>query len=394
MKGINAFLFLTKGITLNLIRFIHQKLVILFLVLSATCFIIASCSKDQPVKKNPYLVTSTRAMLKEIVKVKLINIDKDTPISIDFGDGTVKDGIVSDEITHSYNKSGDYTMNINAGEYNIQKRIRIYNLLALTEAMKQFRDPNYKKVWVMAHRARTSNMKIPENSLSAVAAAIKSGAEIIECDTHITKDGVVVVCHDQTINATTNGTGDITQMNYEEIQKYNLKDRQGNITDEKIPTLEEFLKAGRGRIYFDLDYSPRTASTKQVMDIVQELDMMESVFFYCNSEEKVKEVLEINQNAHAYPWVGYHKPLVGLQGNYFIQGSYLTNGTSTDVSSGISDGMLVSIGMLAWTGSDVSETEFKEEYLDELLNLYPEVKMIMTDLPKELINALENRGKR
>ena len=56
--------------------------------------------------------------------------------------------------------------------------------------------------------------------------------------------------------------------------------------------------------------------------------------------------------------------------------------------------MLVSIGMLAWTGSDVSETEFKEEYLDELLNLYPEVKMIMTDLPKELINALENRGKR
>ena len=356
--------------------------------------ILTACSDEDSVKKNPYLSTCTRAMLKEAVEVRFLNLDKNTNIHIDFGDGTIKEGMSTDVITHKYTQSGDYTMNVTAGEHKIQKRIRVYNLLALTEAMKQFKDPNYKKVWVMTHRAHTTDLTIPENSIPSVSAAIKSGAEIIECDTHVTKDGVVVVCHDQTLNATTNGSGDITKMTFEEIQKYNLKDRNGNLTDEKIPTLEAFLKAGRGKIYFNIDYSPRTASTKQVFDIVKKLEMTESVLFYCNSEQKVKEVLDLDQDAHAYPWVGTHKALVGLPGTYFIQGSYMTNGKSTDVSKGIADGMIVSIGMLAWTGSDVSEYELNETYLEDLLAIFPDVKMIMTDVPKELIKALKQRGKR
>ena len=150
-----------------------------------------ACSDDDPVKKNPYLQTSTRAMLKEVVEVVFNNIDSNTDVTVDFGDGTVKEG-----------------------------------------------------------KAATP---IPENSISAVEAAINAGADVIECDTHLTSDGVVMVCHDQTINATTNGTGDITKMTYAEIQQYNLLDRNGRVTDEKMPTLQEFLKAGRGKIYFNLD---------------------------------------------------------------------------------------------------------------------------------------------
>ena len=353
-----------------------------------------ACSDDDPVKKNPYLQTSTRAMLKEVVEVVFNNIDSNTDVTVDFGDGTVKEGKAATPITHAYTQSGDYTMLVTAGEHAVQKRIRIYDLLALTEAMKQFRDADNKMVWAMTHRSHTTDKTIPENSVSAVEAAINAGADVIECDTHLTSDGVVMVCHDQTINATTNGTGDITKMTYAEIQQYNLLDRNGRVTDEKMPTLEEFLKAGRGKIYFNLDYSPRTASTKQVFDIVKKMEMMESVFFYCNSEQKVKEVLDLDKDAHAYPWVGAHKALVGLPGTYFIQGSYMTNGKSTDMSKGIADGMIVSIGMLAWTGSDVSEYELNEEYLDDLLTIFPDVKMIMTDVPKELIKALKQRGKR
>ncbi|MEB3374949.1 hypothetical protein SFC43_22635 [Bacteroides sp. CR5/BHMF/2] len=43
-------------------------------------------------KKNPYLQVSTRAMLKEVVEVKFNNIDGNTDITVDFGDGTVKEG--------------------------------------------------------------------------------------------------------------------------------------------------------------------------------------------------------------------------------------------------------------------------------------------------------------
>ena len=204
--------------------------------------ILTACSDEDSVKKNPYLSTCTRAMLKEAVEVRFLNLDKNTNIHIDFGDGTIKEGMSTDVITHKYTQSGDYTMNVTAGEHKIQKRIRVYNLLALTEAMKQFKDPNYKKVWVMTHRAHTTDLTIPENSIPSVSAAIKSGAEIIECDTHVTKDGVVVVCHDQTLNATTNGSGDITKMTFEEIQKYNLKDRNGNLTDEKRKEVIQLLQ--------------------------------------------------------------------------------------------------------------------------------------------------------
>ena len=178
-----------------------------------------ACSDDDPVKKNPYLQVSTRAMLKEVVEVKFNNIDGNTDITVDFGDGTVKEGKAANPITYAYTQSGDYTLHVTAGQYEVQKRIRIYNLLALTEAMKQFREPDNKKVWVMTHRAHTSDRTVPENSVSSVEDAIDSGAEVIECDTHVTSDGVVVVCHDQTINATTDGTGDITKMTYAELQK-------------------------------------------------------------------------------------------------------------------------------------------------------------------------------
>ena len=115
------------------------------------------------------------------------------------------------------------------------------------------------------------------------------------------------------------------------------------------------------------------------------------MFFYCNSEAKVNEVLTQAPKAQVYAWNGNHKPLVGLSGNYFIQGSYLTNGKSTNVSGAISDGMLVSINMLSATGSAVSEYDLNETYLDELLTIYPSVCMIQTDVPELLIEALAER---
>ena len=160
-----------------------------------------ACSDDDPVKKQ----TSTRAMLKEVVEVVFNNIDSNTDITVDFGDGTVKEGKAATPITHAYTQSGDYTMLVTAGEHAVQKRIRIYDLLALTEAMKQFRDADNKMVWAMTHRSHTTDKTIPENSVSAVEAAINAGADVIECDTHLTSDGVVMVCRQSMLRLTAQG---------------------------------------------------------------------------------------------------------------------------------------------------------------------------------------------
>lgn len=61
---------------------------VILCVCGITCI---ACSDDDSVKKNPYLQTSTRAMLKEVVEVKFNNIDGNTDITVDFGDGTVKE---------------------------------------------------------------------------------------------------------------------------------------------------------------------------------------------------------------------------------------------------------------------------------------------------------------
>ena len=64
-------------------------------------------------------------MLKEVVEVKFINIDGSTDITVDFGDGTVKNGKAAEAVTHAYTQSGDYILHVTAGQYEVQKRIRI-----------------------------------------------------------------------------------------------------------------------------------------------------------------------------------------------------------------------------------------------------------------------------
>lgn len=86
---------------------------------------------------------------------------------------------------------------------------------------------------IYGHRGYSA--KYPENTLLAFQKAIEYGADGIELDVHLTKDKKIVVCHDETIDRTFNGKGDIAKMNFDELRKY---DSHG----QKIPTLEEVFE--------------------------------------------------------------------------------------------------------------------------------------------------------
>ena len=75
----------------------------------------------------------------------------------------------------------------------------------------------------------------PENTLRGIKKAIKVGVDAIEIDIHKTKDNQIVVCHDDSIDRTTNGKGKILDLNYNEIKKYRTKKQQ------KIPLLQEII---------------------------------------------------------------------------------------------------------------------------------------------------------
>lgn len=96
------------------------------------------------------------------------------------------------------------------------------------------------KVQIIAHRGAAGFA--PENTLAAVKKAIELNSPLIEIDVHMTKDGEVVVIHDDSIDRTTNGKGQVKDFTLKEIQQfdagtwYNKK-----FKDEKVPTLQQVL---------------------------------------------------------------------------------------------------------------------------------------------------------
>lgn len=92
------------------------------------------------------------------------------------------------------------------------------------------------QIW--AHRG--SSTQAPENTLEAFELAIGQGADGIELDVQLTADGVVVVCHDETTDRTSDASGAITAMTLEELRRANFNNRMDGFNC-RIPTLAEVL---------------------------------------------------------------------------------------------------------------------------------------------------------
>lgn len=98
-----------------------------------------------------------------------------------------------------------------------------------------------KKVTLTAHRGWRA--KYPENTMRGFREAMKLDIDGIEMDAHMTKDYRIVVCHDATLDRTTNMTGSICNMTLEEVRKADAGIKFGEeFKGEKIPTFEEFLE--------------------------------------------------------------------------------------------------------------------------------------------------------
>ena len=93
---------------------------------------------------------------------------------------------------------------------------------------------------VIAHRG--ANLVAPQNTLEAFRKSIEIGCDGFETDIHLTKDGIPVVCHNFTIDETSNGVGAIKDMTLEELREFDFGKYKGpEFEGAKIPTLDEFL---------------------------------------------------------------------------------------------------------------------------------------------------------
>jgi glycerophosphoryl diester phosphodiesterase len=94
---------------------------------------------------------------------------------------------------------------------------------------------------------------MPENCIATYANTLKYSYSMMEIDPRYTKDSVMVIHHDPTLNRTTTGTGKVIDYTYNELKELRLKDKKGHPTQYQIPTFEEVLEWGRGKTIFVLD---------------------------------------------------------------------------------------------------------------------------------------------
>lgn len=97
-----------------------------------------------------------------------------------------------------------------------------------------------------AHRGFSG--RYPENTMLAFQKALEAGCEGIEFDVHLTKDGKLVIIHDEAIDRTSNRHGLVKDMTYEELCQVDFSYRwAGQVPFQKIPTLEEYFELVKDR---------------------------------------------------------------------------------------------------------------------------------------------------
>ena len=186
--------------------------------------------------------------------------------------------------------------------------------------LRELNNPKSDSVFVISHRADWRNF--PENSLEAIESAIQMGVDIVELDVHRTVDGELVVCHDKTIDRTTNGKGKISELTLDYIRTRNLRAGHKIVTRFKMPTLEEALDVCKGRILINIDKGINYYD--QIMDMLVKRNMVDQVIIKSSkSAASMKEFFaQHDKNMLYMPVVNYNTKSWGKHEQLFNE--YLT----------------------------------------------------------------------
>jgi len=161
---------------------------------------------------------------------------------------------------------------------------------------------NNPAMLVIAHQGGDGER--PSNTLLAFQHAVDIGVDVLEMDIHSTRDGVLVVIHDDTIDRTTDGSGRIQDYTFAELQAFDtayhwptLDDEEGRPTDEfpyrgqgvTIPALEDVLRAFP-QMPMVIEIKQRTPSIAQPFcELLRATGMAEQVVIASFHGESIRE---------------------------------------------------------------------------------------------------------
>jgi len=122
---------------------------------------------------------------------------------------------------------------------------------------------------VSAHRGGMVYAGYPENCIETYEYVLQYTPAIIECDVAMTKDSVLILIHDNTIDRTTTGQGEVSTLTWAEIQQVQLEDNFGTITDFEVPLFSEVLEWAANKTVLTVDVK-RSVPFEKVVALIEE----------------------------------------------------------------------------------------------------------------------------
>lgn len=176
------------------------------------------------------------------------------------------------------------------------------------------------KTQVWAHRGASGYA--PENTMNAFELAIKQNANGVELDVQLTKDGKLVVIHDERIDRVTNGKGFVKDYSYDELEAFSCKDVFNDSQNIKIPTLEEVLELLEPsglivNVELKTGIFQYPSIEKKALETVKRLKMEDRVIYSSFYHPSILKIKEMDSSAnvgllYADGFIGVSEYTIGL----------------------------------------------------------------------------------
>lgn len=272
--------------------------------------------------------------------------------------------------------------------------------------LAEMNDPTSDYVIVASHRGDWRNY--PENSIPAIESVIRMGVDIVEIDLKMTKDSVLVLCHDKTIDRTLNGKGLVSDFTLDSLKTLRLR-RAHNVTTDslRIATLEEALTVCKDRIVVNLDHAWNYYDA--ALEVAKKVGVVDQILMKGKKplkevEEKLASheenfmympIIDINKRPGKKLFNQYKELGVGTQIAYEVCWQKTDDSVLNCMKDIIDGGSKVWVNTIWGTLCDYLDDDAAYELGPD--NYYGKVvdmgaTMIQTDRPEFLISYLRSRG--
>jgi glycerophosphoryl diester phosphodiesterase len=133
---------------------------------------------------------------------------------------------------------------------------------------------------VIGHRGASA--AAPENTLAAFQRAVELGADAVELDVKLSRDGALVIMHDETVDRTTDGKGKVCDLTLADFKRLDAGSWKGpQFAGERVPTLAEVFEAVGQRLWINVEltnyYAGRDNLVPAVVGLIQKMSMQRRV---------------------------------------------------------------------------------------------------------------------